>query len=526
MLIRLFVNRYLIAGDTAWAQPVIIGLTVAAILAAGIVGMQYAVLRMVVLRLSRSGQTGFTWRILNMRIPALQGFGSGDLVARLNARQRMSFQGGMLLPLAIINFIYAAAYMLMLFLLDLRLGLVGLLVCLLTVVVSRRALRRHQRAQELADEDKVALSAYTAEVIEAAESIKAAAWEQFAFAHWARLRKSTAQSLTRLGVATQTVTLVPVLAVSLGLGLFLAVGVLQVFGGSVSLGTLVACQAYIVALLNALGMLVVAGVLIQSIASAAAQSDAIFREPLDPEVMRGGDSVPLRGGLQIRDVVFGYDQPLINHLSLEIAPGARVALVGRSGSGKTTVARLVIGELRPWSGHIALDGVPRLQVARDVRTQDIAYVPQTSVLFPGTIRDNLTLWDEDISDEAVRRACRDASIETTILGRPGAYYHEVHNTDGGFSGGELQRLAIARALVRYPKVLVLDEATSALDPVVEAEVEARLRTRGCTCLVVAHRLSTIRDADEILVIDGGAVVQRGRYEDVKTHGFFAELLDG
>lgn len=526
LLIRLFVNRYLVAGDGMWARPVVLGLVAAALLAAILVGLQYSVLRKVVLRLSRSGQTGFAWSVLTMGIPALQGYGSGDLVARLNARQRLSFQGGMLLPLAVVNVIYAVAYITMLLILDLPLGIASVLLCLATVLMSLHSLRRHRRAQQLADRDKVALSAYTAHVIDAAESIKAAAWEQFAFAHWAGLRKRTAESLTGLGVATQAVTLVPVLAMSLGLGLFLAMGVLQVFGGHVTLGVLVASQAYLVALLNSVGMLVFAGVLIQSVASAAMQSDAIMREPRDPEVVCAGDTTPLRGGIEIRDVVFGYSEPLIKHLSLEIAPGSRVALVGRSGSGKTTIARLVIGELRPWSGFIALDGTPRLRIDRRVRTRDVAYVPQTSVLFPGTIRDNLTLWDDDVSDEDVRRACQDAYIESTILGRPGAYFHEVRNTDGGFSGGELQRLAIARALVRDPKVLVLDEATSALDPVVEAEVEARLRARGCTCLVVAHRLSTIRDADEILVVDGGSIVQRGLYDDIKTHGIFAELLHG
>jgi len=213
-------------------------------------------------------------------------------------------------------------------------------------------------------------------------------------------------------------------------------------------------------------------------------------------------------------------------LRFSVHAKSRVALVGPSGSGKTTIAKLIIGELRPWSGYVALDGVQRLEVPRDMRTRDIAYVPQTSVLFPGTIRDNLTLWDDSITDEALERAARDACIETTILGRPGAYFHEITSTDGGFSGGELQRLAIARALAGEPRIIVLDEATSALDPVVEAEVEAHLRARGVTAIVVAHRLSTIRDADEILVVDAGRVVQRGTFTELAREGLFAELVHG
>jgi len=250
-------------------------------------------------------------------------------------------------------------------------------------------------------------------------------------------------------------------------------------------------------------------------------------------VITGADDRPpterLTGAVSLHDIDFGYDttaEPLFHGLSIDVGARRRVALVGPSGSGKTTIAKLIIGELRPWSGYVALDGVPRLEVPRGMRTRDIAYVPQASVLFPGTIRDNLTLWDDSISDAALERAARDACIETTILGRPGAFFHELTSSDGGFSGGELQRLAIARALTGDPRIIVLDEATSALDPVIEAEVEANLRARGVTAIVVAHRLSTIRDADDILVVDAGRVVQRGTFSDLARGGLFAELIHG
>jgi ABC-type multidrug transport system fused ATPase/permease subunit len=148
------------------------------------------------------------------------------------------------------------------------------------------------------------------------------------------------------------------------------------------------------------------------------------------------------------------------------------------------------------------------------------------VLFPGTIRDNLVMWDDSVDDDAVRRAASDACILSTVLARPDGFHARVTGQDSGFSGGEMQRLSIARALVGDPAILVLDEATSALDPVVEAEVDANLRRRGCTALIVAHRLSTVRDADEILVIEDGRVIQRGAYEDIKHHGFFSELING
>jgi len=536
LLMRLFVDRYLVAQDQTWGLAVLVGLVVAAVIAATVVILQYAVLERVSLRINRSGGIAFAWSTLTMRVPDLQAYGAGDVVARRAAVQRYAFQGGVLLPFALVNSITAVVYLAMIFVLDYFMGLAALGILVITLVLTRVVLKRREALQHRFDDDRVRLSGYTSDVVSSVESIKAAAWEQFAFARWASMRQRMATSLTRLGVANQFTTLVPLLAQTVGLGAFLAIGVAQVFAGSMSLGTVVASQAYMVALLVTAGMLALFGILLQFLSSATRQFTPVLREPLDPElltVITGADDRPpterLAGAVSLHDIDFGYDtttEPLFHGLSIDVGARRRVALVGPSGSGKTTIAKLIIGELRPWSGYVALDGVPRLEVPRGMRTRDIAYVPQASVLFPGTIRDNLTLWDDSISDAALERAARDACIETTILGRPGAFFHELTSSDGGFSGGELQRLAIARALTGDPRIIVLDEATSALDPVIEAEVEANLRARGVTAIVVAHRLSTIRDADDILVVDAGRVVQRGTFSDLARGGLFAELIHG
>lgn len=536
LLMRLFVDRYLVAQDTTWGIAVLLGLVVAAAIAAAVVILQYAVLERISLRINRTGGIAFAWSTLTMRVPNLQAYGAGDVLARRAAVQRYAYQGGILLPFALVNSVTAIVYLAMIFVLDRSMGLAAIAIVAVTLVLTRVTLKRRDALQRRFDDDRVQLSGYTSDVVSSVESIKAAAWEQFAFASWARMRQRMAISLTRLGVANQFTTLVPLLAQTVGLGAFLAIGVVQVFAGTISLGTVVASQAYMVALLTTAGMLAFFGILLQFLSSAARQFTPVLREPLDPEMLTvsadGADRMPeerLTGAVSLHDVDFGYEssaEPLLKGMSLDVGARRRVALVGPSGSGKTTVAKLIIGELRPWSGYVALDGVPRLEVPREMRTRDIAYVPQTSVLFPGTIRDNLTLWDDTITDDDLERATRDACIEATILGRPGAYFHEITSSDGGFSGGELQRLAIARALAGDPKIIVLDEATSALDPVVEAEVEAHLRARGVTAIVVAHRLSTIRDADEILVVDAGRIVQRGTFTELAREGLFAELVHG
>jgi ATP-binding cassette subfamily C protein len=202
-----------------------------------------------------------------------------------------------------------------------------------------------------------------------------------------------------------------------------------------------------------------------------------------------------------------------------------VAVVGPTGSGKSTLVRLVTGLYEPWSGTVLLDGRHRHAIASQVLARSIAMVEQRIALFAGTVRDNLTLWDDSVSDEDLARAAMDAQIHDDILARPGAYDSQMEDGGVNWSGGQRQRLEIARALARNPSVLVLDEATSALDPDTEAAVETALRRRGCTTLVVAHRLSTVRDADLILVMEKGLVVERGRHDELMAlDGHYAALV--
>ena len=322
-------------------------------------------------------------------------------------------------------------------------------------------------------------------------------------------------------------TALPGLIATLRGAAILGVGGGLVMAGEMTLGTLVGFYILAEMFLAPIGRFLEFADKRQAIEADLQRLEDITKTAEDPVFSRRSpesDSIPtfkgrlqLAGQLELRNVTFGFNKSrpaLISGLNLVIKPGQRVAVVGPSGSGKSTLARLAAGVYQPWSGEILFDGRPRDEIPEGVLRQSVSVVDQESVLFSASLRDNITLWNPAVPDEVIFAATRDACIHDEILLRPNGYSTLVEEGGVNFSGGQRQRLEIARALVGSPTVLILDEATSALDAATEEGVDDALRRRGVSCLIVAHRLSTVRDCDEIIVLDKGVEVQRGTHDEL------------
>lgn len=315
--------------------------------------------------------------------------------------------------------------------------------------------------------------------------------------------------------------------------LLLVVGALLVVDGKMTLGMLLAFTSLFDSFAQPVEQLVSFVKKIQTLKADMERVDDIMGYPLDERFVLGIEkediSAKLSGEVNCSDISFGYSHlgdPLVEELSFSIRPGGSVAFVGASGCGKSTVTKLVSGLYRPWTGMISFDGIPMDNIPPEVLNASVSIVSQNITLFSGSIRDNLTLWNPAISEADMLNAAKDACIHDVIVQKPGAYEYRLSEGGANLSGGQRQRLEIARALVTNPTVLIMDEATSALDPIVEKQIVDNIKRRGCTCIIVAHRLSAVRDCDRILVMSEGHVVEQGTHDELLIQdGHYAKLMN-
>lgn len=310
-------------------------------------------------------------------------------------------------------------------------------------------------------------------------------------------------------------------------------GVLFAIRGNFTLGMVVVFQQFLTSFMGPVSMMISAGRMIQLMRTDMERVEDVMQYPDDPvirdeEIRTDLDYSKLKGSVEVKNITFGYSrlaEPVVKDFSMTLAPGSRVAIVGSSGCGKSTISKLIAGLYQPWSGEILFDGKHIQEIPRSIFTGSLAVVDQDITLFEDTIANNIRMWDESIQDFEIILAARDAQIHDDIVQRPGGYQGKLTENGNDLSGGQRQRLEIARVLAQDPSIIILDEATSALDARTEYDLVRAIRDRGITCIVVAHRLSTIRDCDEIIVLEKGRVVERGTHDDLYARGGrYTELI--
>ena len=533
---KIFLDDVLIQGYKSWLRPLLLAMGITAVMQFCLNWLQRYFLLRFQLRISLSGSSRFFHHVLRLPIPYFSQRFAGDITSRVELNDRVANLLSGQLAITIISLITVSFYAVVMFQYSALLTFVGIGFALLNLVALKVASYRRKNVNMALQQDQGKLMGHTMAGLQMIETLKAGGAESDFFSQWAGYLSKVIGSHQKLSVSTQVLAAVPATLLSLNHTVMLFIGALLVINGNMTIGILFAFQALMIGFMQPFNNFVDMGSALQETHADINRLDDVTANPVD--ITFSGKKVELdygkawpvklQGGLELKNVTFGYsplESPLIKDFNLTIKPGTRVALVGASGSGKSTVAKLVTGLYEVWEGDILFDGRPFLSIPNRVFTNSVAMVDQDIFLFDGTIRENLTLWDPTIPEAALKQAAEDACIHDDILKRPDGYDGKVEEGGRNFSGGQAQRLEIARGLTGNPTFLVLDEATSALDTETEERVDDHLRRRGVSCLIVAHRLSTIRDCDEIIVLESGSVAQRGTHQElIDQEGLYAELI--
>ena len=520
---RIYIDRVLTDGFTEWIGPLILFMVGTAIAAMALTSLQQQYLLRLETRMTLGSSSNFIRHVLRLPVSFFSQRQPADVSSRIQSNDTVAQLLSRDLATSVISAVLVIFYAGFMFTYDPVLTILSAVFMALNIVILRVVARTRVDATRRLHQDQGRLVGTTYNGLQMIETLKATGTENDFFARWSGFQTKVSNGQQKLGLSNQILEVVPVLLVSLLTVLVLWIGSDQVISGTLTVGALVAFQGLLSSFTRPVQQLTQIGQKLQDVSADLNRLNDVENYAIAPKfnIVPNVSQGKLAGSIELGSISFGYSAlaaPLIEDFSISISPGQRVALVGGSGSGKSTLAKLISGLNDPWSGEIMFDGRPIGDFGRNVLSASISVVDQEIFLFEGTVRENLTLWDDSISDELLHQALRDACIFDDIMSKPGGLNHLVREAGRNLSGGQRQRLEIARALATDPRILILDEATSALDSATEQIIDDNLRRRGCTCVIVAHRLSTIRDADEIVVLEFGKVVERGRHEDMKDAG--------
>jgi len=532
--VTLFIDKVLVAKADSWLMPLIAVMIGSGLISAGFVLLQHYNLVRFRTYIALTESVRFIWHILRLPITYFDQRYAIEVAGRTSLNGDLADLLSGNLALSLLNVLMISVYAAVMSQYDLVLTAIGVgfaaanLVALTLVTRSVVDLGRRQQI------DSGLLRAATVRGFAMMDTVKATGTESLFLSRWCGYHAKLLNAEQAMAQKRIILNALPLGLSLLSTVVVIVVGGQRVMTGAITIGMLLGFQTLLTLFSTPVNQLVSFGSELQEVRAGLERLDDVLKQKLDPGFLPAPGILPsqpsrISGPLRVDDVSFGYsplDPPLIEGFSLHLAASARIGIVARSGSGKSTAGRLLVGLYQPWSGEIRLGGHRYPDLPRNTLRHSIAYVDQNTALFPGSIRDNIGLWDPTLPDERYVTAAQDAMIHAEIAARPLGFDHPVAEAGRDFSGGQRQRIMIARALALNPLVIVLDEATNELDAATEAQVMDNIRRRGCGCIVIAHRLSTIRDCDEILVMTQGRIVERGTHQALMQYnGEYRSLIE-
>ena len=528
---RTFLDRLLTGRNPEWL-PVFMAAFSAMILMMIVVSWISAVYSLRIQgKMASYGSSSYLWKVLRLPMQFFTQRLSADIADRQATNAAIA--GTMVntfAPLAL-QALMMVFYLVVMVRYSWILSLIGVGAIFLNIGLSALISAERVNITRVQQRDAAKLSASTMSGVRMIETIKSSGAENGFFRQWAGYQASVNTQAVKFTKLNLFIGTLPSLVTGIANLAVLGIGVMLVIRGEFTKGMVMAFQGYLSAFMQPATSLINAGQSLQEMITQIERVDDVmsYKEDacFDPKP-KVKEYEKLSGAIELKNVTFGYSRlgkPLITDFSMTIKPGQKVAFVGRTGCGKSTLAKLISGLNHPWSGSITFDGIPLEQIDRDVFTGSVSVIDQDITLFEDTINANIKMWDDSIEDFEVILAARDADIYDDIVTRDGGFSHKLLEGGRDLSGGQRQRLEIARALAQDPTICIMDEATSALDAQTEHEVIRSISERGITCIVIAHRLSTIRDCDQIIVLDKGKVIERGTHDELYAlNGVYASLV--